>query len=123
MAKTRSDTATGEALPKVSGRMLSKLLRSEGGAINPDALRKKGLLISVNHNGEHLYPLWQFERQVYPHLKTILKELDADNATKLAFFLTHNRRLNNSTPLQALRKGWVGKVVMAARNFKKDDLS
>lgn len=123
MAKNRSNAGTAEALPKISGRALSKFLKSEGGAINPDALRKKGLLISVNHNGEHLYPLWQFERPVYPHLKTVLKELDDDNAIRLTFFLTNNRRLNNLTPLQALRKGWVGKVVMAARNFKKDDLS
>ena len=81
--------------------------------------RAAGSLVAVPvEGGVFLYPCWQFtERGTLPGLPEVLTDLRLHNPHPLAqvrFFLSRNLRLNEETPLAALRQGRVEDVRQAA---------
>ena len=123
-------TTTIRGLP-----MRQRLIEAEGGAVSSaraasilrvsrqavDKRRRNGRLIgvSVGRRG-YAYPAWQFDAQrgMAPGMEDVLDALrDLDPWMKMIFMLNGNARLENRSPLAALRDGAVSEVVRAAQAF------
>jgi len=85
-----------------------------------DKRRRNGKLIGLNM-GRHgyRYPTWQFtESGVLPGLEDVLAALAThDEWMQAAFFLGKNPRLSDSTPIETLKRGKVGRVLDAAEMY------
>jgi hypothetical protein len=83
-----------------------------------DRRRKHGKLLALDL-GRHgyAYPLWQVhEGRVLPGLDRVLAELDEfDPWMQAGFMLNPNTWLGGETPLAALRRGQLDRVLTAAR--------
>lgn len=115
-------------------RFRDELLQAEGGVASAqevaerlrisrqavDKRRKAGKLIglSLGRRG-YVYPRWQFDQDgVLFGLETVLQALaEWDPWMKVSFMLNPNLRLEDSTPLQALRAGQVLEAELAADAF------
>ena len=85
-----------------------------------DKRRRAGKLIGLN-TGRHgyRYPTWQFaESGTLPGLEDVLGVLAPhDEWMQAAFFLGKNPRLNEITPIEALRAGKLEQVLNAAEMY------
>ncbi|MGI8475160.1 MAG: hypothetical protein ACR2OO_02115 [Thermomicrobiales bacterium] len=107
------------------------ILRQEGGAFTSgqmaaalgisrqavDKRRKRSALIGIELGRRgYSYPAWQLGAEgVLDGLESVLADLRGESAwAQAAFFLTSNVWLDGETPLAALRRGDVGRVVRAA---------
>jgi hypothetical protein len=107
------------------------LLREEGGIVSAaqaaqalgvtrqavDKRRKRGTLIGLDLGRRgYAYPVWQIGPEgALPGLDAVLRELrDESPWGQAAFFLTTNVWLDGATPLAALRRGEVDRVLRAA---------
>jgi len=81
--------------------------------------RGDGRLVGVpNGRGGYLYPVWQFGPSgPLKGLRDIHRLLDNDPWTVIAFVLAPNPRLDDDTPLQALRAGRLPDVLRAAHAY------
>jgi len=115
-------------------RVRKRVLEAEGGTLSAedaashlgikrqavDKRRKAGRLIGLGMGRRgYVYPAWQFSREgTLPGLEEVLGELrKRDPWMQVIFMLTPSRRLDGTTPLQAVRKGRVEGVQRAARAF------
>jgi hypothetical protein len=82
--------------------------------------RKQGTLIGLDA-GRHgyLYPRWQFIREgTLPGLEAVIEALEKhDPWMQHVFMVSQNGRLDDVTPLEALRSGRLDDVLKAARTF------
>ena len=129
----------GETAPGVEARIRGlrvqhRLLNAEGGVCSAQELggllgltrqaidkrRKSGKLIALDL-GRHgfRYPVWQVHQgAVLPGLDRVIAELsECDPWTQVAFMLTPNSWLGEETPLAALRRGEVDRVMATAELF------
>lgn len=87
--------------------------------------RKEGKLIGLSKGkGKYIYPLWQFTDtgKTITGLESVLEQLsEVDPWTQVTFFLNPNLRLDNKTPLEALRMGKIDPVVNSAAAFANDE--
>jgi biotin operon repressor len=113
-------------------REREKLLEVEGGTLSADDVakhlnitrqavnkrRQQGALVGLDA-GRHgyLYPAWQFVREgTIPSLEPVLEALNGhDPWMQHIFMVSGNTRLNDRTPLEALRQGLLDDVLTAAR--------
>jgi biotin operon repressor len=113
-------------------REREKLLEVEGGTLSADDVakhlnitrqavnkrRQQGALVGLDA-GRHgyLYPAWQFVREgTIPDLEAVLKALhDHDPWMQHIFMVSGNTRLEDRTPLEALRQGRLDDLLVAAR--------
>jgi hypothetical protein len=113
-------------------REREKLLEVEGGTLSADEVakhlsvtrqavnkrRQQGALVGLDA-GRHgyLYPAWQFVREgTIPDLEPVLEALKAhDPWMQHIFMVSGNTRLEDRTPLEALRQGQLDGVLTAAR--------
>lgn len=111
-----------------------KLLAIEGGTVSADDVakhlsvtrqavnkrRRQGTLVGLDA-GRHgyLYPAWQFVREgTIAGLEAVLDALkDHDPWMQHIFIVTRNMRLDERTPLEALRERKLDDVLTAARAF------
>lgn len=123
--KTKRNDLFNSAIER-GRKMLLKLLRAEGGVVeleNRKAFRlimEQNKVFRVKIGNEQVVPMWQFNDRVYPHLSKILKifkQKKISGLMAMAFFLGRNLRLDNKTPLQALRENKVKDVICAARCY------
>jgi hypothetical protein len=110
------------------------LLKAEGGTLSADQVanhlditrqavnkrRQQRALVALDA-GRHgyRYPAWQFVREgTLPALETVLDALKKhDPWTRHIFMVSPNTRLDDLTPLEALRQERLEDVLMAARAF------
>jgi hypothetical protein len=87
-------------------------------AVAKRAASHRLLAIDIGRHG-HAYPAWQFVRGgVLPGLEATLDALDGHDAwMQLSFFLGASPRLDDRSPLEALRAGALDAVLQAARRF------
>ncbi len=120
-------------------KIKQQLIEAEGGCagskeiakilgITPQAVnqrRQRGKLIALSRGkGKYIYPRWQFTDigKTLAGLEAVLKILsEVDSWTQVTFFLNPNLRLENKTPLAALRMGEVETVVNSAAAFANDE--
>jgi Protein of unknown function (DUF2384) len=80
---------------------------------------KNNTLIAVLDNGKWRYPLWQFDPEgadgVIQGLPEVLKVLQVSNLAKVSWLTRPNPILDGLTPLDALKRGIVERVVAEAR--------
>lgn len=111
-----------------------RLLSAEGGTLSAEEVanhlnvtrqavnkrRQQGALVGLDA-GRHgyLYPAWQFVREgTILGLEALLDALKGhDPWMQHIFMVSRNTRLNDSTPLEALRHGRLNDVLKAARAF------
>ncbi|MCO5177111.1 MAG: hypothetical protein M9890_09110 [Thermomicrobiales bacterium] len=111
----------------------AQVLAAEGGVLSAAAVaealgvtrqavekrRRAGTLIGLTTGRRgYAYPAWQFDPQVgvLPGLPEVLKALSGhDPWTQAVFMLEVNDRLNGERPLDALRRGDVGRALDAAQ--------
>lgn len=123
------------AAARVRGlRMREEMLNAEGGVLTAsemasrlhitrqavDKRRRAGKLLAVELGRRRwLYPAWQVgDGQVLPGLEEVLSDLsEHDRWIQLGFFLSGDYRLGEKTPLDALRRGRLPDVRMAARAY------
>jgi hypothetical protein len=115
-------------------RMREEMLNAEGGVLSAsqmasrlhitrqavDKRRRAGKLLAVELGRRRwLYPAWQVaDGQVLPGLEEVLSDLsEHDCWIQLGFFLSGDYRLGEKTPLDALRRGRLQDVRMAARAY------
>jgi hypothetical protein len=84
-----------------------------------DKKRQSGELFALSWGSNRvLYPSWQVELEVFPHMKAVLGALQgADPWTVFRFFTTPEASGGDQTPLDMLRKGMATQVLEAARAF------
>jgi hypothetical protein len=87
--------------------------------VTPETLEDMGRrqeVLSVEWQGEHLYPAWQFLEGggILPGLAKVLQTLERSSWGKLAFLLSPSLRLNGSSPLEELKNGRLDVVTSAA---------
>lgn len=101
-----------------SAQQLGALLHLSRQAV--DKRRKAGKLIALDL-GRHGYgyPVWQVDNgSVLPGLDRVIAELsECDSWTQVAFMLSPNPWLGEETPLAALRRGEVERVLATAEMF------
>lgn len=117
--KMREELLSAHGGPLAVSRVAS-LLRVSRQAV--DKRRKSGRLLAVNIGRRgYLYPAWQFEEQgllgVMPSILAKLRDHSAWSI--LRFFLNGNFRLGGHSPLAALRRGKIEKVLAAVAEFGK----
>jgi hypothetical protein len=113
-------------------REREKLLEVEGGTLSADDVakhlsitrqavnkrRQQGALVGLDA-GRHgyLYPAWQFVREgTIPDLAPVLEALGGhDPWMQHIFMVSGNTRLEDRTPLEALRQGRLDDVLVVAR--------
>lgn len=110
------------------------LLDAEGGAISaeqaahtlnttPDAIEKRrqeGVLLGLGDDSAgYVYPVWQFDGgKPIRGLSTVHQELQGIGPwMRAAFMLTGDAHLNGERPLDILRRGEIGAVAAAAREY------
>ncbi|MCU0537360.1 MAG: MbcA/ParS/Xre antitoxin family protein [Hydrococcus sp. Prado102] len=80
---------------------------------------KNNTLVAVLDNGKWRYPLWQFDPEgadgVVKGLPEVLKVLQVSNLAKVSWLTRPNPILDGLTPLDALKRGIVDRVVAEAR--------
>jgi hypothetical protein len=80
---------------------------------------KNNTLVAVLDNGKWRYPLWQFDPEgadgVIQGLPEVLKVLQVSNLAKVSWLTRSNPILDGLTPLDALKRGIVERVVAEAR--------
>ena len=114
-AKRRILTGDGGML---SAQTVAEILTISRQAV--DKRRKAGRLIGISLGRRGFgYPEWQFsERGALPHLEVVLDALKRHDAwTKLVFFASENVATDGRKPLDVLRSGDAGKVLVAARSY------
>ncbi len=137
-----SPTALGEAVdadPLVAARLRGlerqhSLLKSGGGAYTAkevgeilnlsrqgvDKRRREGRLIGLTQGRRgYAYPAWQFENgRTLQHLEEVLEVLHKhDPWMQMAFFLSKNTRLQDRSPLEALKQRRIDEVREAAASY------
>lgn len=80
---------------------------------------KRGALLAIMDRGAQRFPAWQFDATapggVVPGLPEVLKALRVAPLVKLSWLTHSSRDLGGETPLAALRRGEVDRVVAIAR--------
>lgn len=132
-----SPVLTGSASPQLIQARLRglqakrQLLDAEGGCLTVsevaallhisrqavDKRRRSRQLIGVSSGRRgYLYPAWQLEDAVLPHVPEVLLALAPEHEPwgQISFFLRCNRYLDGETPLAALRQGRIDDVLAAA---------
>lgn len=76
-------------------------------------------LFAVEGHGEQLYPAFYANRQFWrPDLEAVCRRLgDLQGGSKWTFFVTPKLSLDRLTPLQALERGSLRQVLVAAAGF------
>jgi len=76
------------------------------------------LALSMGRHG-YRYPVWQFTKSgTLPGLKDLLQALAPhDQWMQIAFFVSKNPRLNDATPIDALKAGNLKRVLAAAQAY------
>jgi hypothetical protein len=113
-----------------------RLLQAEGGVFTSeqvarhlgisrqavDKRRRAGRLLafSTGRRG-YVYPAWQLAHGgVLPGIESVLADLAIrDPWMQAAFFVSGDPRLEDTTPLEALRKGQIEAVCRAARGYEE----
>ncbi|HET9522800.1 MAG TPA: hypothetical protein VFO90_01130, partial [Terrimicrobiaceae bacterium] len=112
-ARKRLVEAEGGSL---SSEQMAEVLRLSRQAV--DKRRKTNRLVGLDA-GRHgyIYPAWQVTKSgMLNGLEEVLAELkDHDPWMRVQFMLQPNSRLNDRTPLEALREGDIASVRAAAR--------
>lgn len=115
-------------------KMRAELLAAAGGALTvsqaAEALhlsrqavekrRRTGSLLAVDAGRRgYLYPAWQFEdEKMLSCVSRVLKALKGHSPwSALRFFVNGNNRLGGQSPIKALRKGALEKVLGAASEY------
>jgi hypothetical protein len=104
--------------PPLSPTEVSAALGVSAGEI--DVARQKHRIVGVPDGvGSFVYPRWQFRNdRPLPGVQKLVKALrDDDPWTLVIFLLVPNARLDDETPLDALRRGDVDRVVRAATAY------
>jgi hypothetical protein len=111
-----------------------RLVESHGGTLTADEVakplkitrqavdkrRRNGHLLAVELGRRgYYYPAWQFgESGTLPGLESVLNALsDHDAWMQLAFFISPNQRLDGKAPYEALAKGQLQAVLIAAQAY------
>lgn len=77
-------------------------LEISGTALQQEIDRRNLIAIKDNHTS-YFYPKWQFEPQVFPHIRKLFAELDTKDSWYLyTFMVTKHVALDNKTPLSTL---------------------
>ncbi len=134
MAAPNTDAAILEAARTAGVEARDQLLNAQGGpwpvkqverhlrltrqAVDKRRKANKLIGLAVGRHG-YLYPSWQFGRNgTLPGLQEVLHELRRhDPWSQVIFMLSPNDRLDGASPLDALRKGQIDDVRIAASLF------
>ena len=114
-ARDRLLAAEGGVL---TAEQVAGLLRLSRQAV--DKRRRAGRLLALDTGRRgYLYPAWQFgPRGVLPGIEAVLGAFDGVDAwTQAAWFLSGDARLDDDTPLEALRRGEAEAVRRAAAAY------
>lgn len=81
--------------------------------------RTEGRLLGLpKGQNKYLYPVWQFPKgKILEGLKDVYSAIDGSDWMIASFMLAPNERLNKRTPIEAMKRGQIAKVVEAAKLF------
>lgn len=114
-AKAALITRAGGALTTAQvGELLGNVTRQA-----VEKRRERGSLLAVQHRGEYLYPLCQFEgEEVVEGLPDVLKAFTVKSGwTQLSVLLSPHDALDGQTVLEVLRAGHAAAAVDVASSF------